>query len=155
MLAIARTESALHPYAISLNEPQKIARYAGYPDARVDLARAPQSPGEARRWAHWFRAHGFTTSIGIMQINTEVAPLYGVSESELFNPCVNVRVASQILGNAYTRASKQYRDPAQALAAAISSYNTGNWQNGISNGYVKEVYRNVRRLGHVSNWGIP
>ena len=145
MLAIARTESALRPYAVSINRPRKLAKSAGYPNARIDLTRAPESPAEARRWAHWFRAHGFTTSIGIMQVNTEIAQHYGVSDSELFNPCVNVRVASQILGDAYSNANQQYRDPAHALASAISAYNTGNWRSGMSNGYVSQVYRNGRK----------
>lgn len=144
MLAIARTESSLHPYSISTNYPQKLAHMSGYDHARIDLARQPASKAEAIRWAAWFRQHKVTVSIGVMQVNNQVAARYGVTDEELMEPCTNVSVAAQILADYYSSASVMYPQPQQALRAAISAYNTGSLSAGFSNGYVSQVYRNGR-----------
>ena len=43
MLAVATTESDFHPYAISINSPQKIASSIGLNNQAIELARQPNS----------------------------------------------------------------------------------------------------------------
>lgn len=148
MLAIARTESALQPYAISLNSPRHLAKKQGYTNSVLRLAREPKSLAEALAWTGWFHSHGLSVSIGLMQVNIEMAARYGVTDKELFDPCTNIAVAAAILGNAYKTSSAYYGQSDRALVAAISAYNTGNWKDGIANGYVAEVLKNGRQNVH-------
>ena len=53
MLAVATTESALYPYAISLNRPIQIAQAIGLANSQIQLARQPHSRQEAIQWMHW------------------------------------------------------------------------------------------------------
>jgi type IV secretion system protein VirB1 len=46
-----------------------------------------------------------------------------------------------VLTRNYVRASKQYGNQQAALQAALSAYNTGDFQKGITNGYVGFVLK--------------
>lgn len=76
--AIIRQESAYHPYALSINHPATEAQRQGYPDGLYQLAQQPRTRREAIAWAKWLLRHGHTVSIGLMQVNTEVAPALGI-----------------------------------------------------------------------------
>ena len=77
--AVALTESALHPYALSLNYPATVAAYNGLHNQEVYLTRQPATLPEAIHWTRWFHSRGYTVSIGLMQINSENAARYGVT----------------------------------------------------------------------------
>src|SRR5437016_4838049 len=51
--AIARTESALYPYALSINRPHKLARRQGWNRGTITLERQPLSREEALAWTKW------------------------------------------------------------------------------------------------------
>ena len=144
LAAIARTESALFPFALSINYPQTAARSAGFNNSSMLLARQPATLAEALGWATWFELHGYTVSVGLMQVNTQTAKLYGISPRQLFDPCLNVKTGAAIITTYYHQAHRRAASTSEALLNAISAYNTGNTNSGYSNGYVGGVYGNRR-----------
>jgi type IV secretion system protein VirB1 len=140
MLAIARTESALNANALSINHPNAEAWRAGYSRGQLALTRQPKDQTEAIHWIRWFAAHGYTVSVGLMQVNVETARHYGVRADELLEPCTNLRVGARILIVAYSTVARDLGDGLAALDAALSLYNTGNPTAGVRNGYVADVY---------------
>ena len=144
LAAITRTESAFFPFALSINYPQTSARRAGYANSSMLLARQPRNLSEAVGWAVWFERHGYTVSVGLMQVNTQTARLYRVSLHQLFDPCLNVRTGAAILTDYYHLSHRSAPDTSQALLDAISAYNSGNTVSGYGNGYVGGVYHNRR-----------
>jgi type IV secretion system protein VirB1 len=145
LLAIARTESGLYPNAISINHPRSSAKYAGYRDAEIILSRQPQNKMEAARWVRWLAAHHLTVSIGLMQVNAEIASRFSVSAEQLFDPCTNLRVGAAILIAAYSDLARDMGEGFPALDAALSLYNTGDSRAGFRNGYVANVYAHALR----------
>lgn len=120
-LAIARAESALHPYAVSINYPEHSARAHGFSSGTLGLAKQPKSKAQALRWTSWLLAHRYTVSIGLMQINTQQADQLGVTVPDLFDPCTNLSASSRILRKAYTHESTH----PDALDRSLSIYNGG------------------------------
>jgi type IV secretion system protein VirB1 len=103
------------------------------------LERQPGSYAEAVNWTRWLVAHGFNIDAGIMQLNVRNWARFGITPENVFDACRNMNAGGQVLTENYMRASKQYGPGQQALRAAISAYNTGNFQDGFSNGYVRKV----------------
>jgi type IV secretion system protein VirB1 len=140
LLAIANTESALYPNAISMNRPNAAARRAGYTDGQLVLTRQPKDRKEAMYWLQWLASHRYTVSIGLMQVNSEMAPKFHVKPDELLEPCTNLRIGAAILISVYTDLAREIGEGFSALDAALSFYNTGNLVAGFRNGYVANVY---------------
>ena len=67
--AIARTESALYPYALSINRPHQLARRQGWNRATITLERQPASLEEAVGWTKWLLGQGITVSIGLAKFD--------------------------------------------------------------------------------------
>jgi type IV secretion system protein VirB1 len=145
LLAIAKTESALYSNAISINRPKAAARRAGYSDGQLFLTRQPKDRKEATSWLHWFLRRRFTVSIGLMQVNSEMAPRFHLKPEQLLEPCTNVQVAAAILISVYTDMAYQMGEGFSALDAALSFYNSGNSTIGFHNGYVATVYAHAPR----------
>lgn len=144
LAAITRTESAFYPFALSINYPQTSARRAGFADSSMLLARQPKDLKEAVGWATWFELHGYSVSVGLMQVNTQTAKLYRVSMRQLFDPCWNVSTGAVIIADYYHHRHRTTPSSSDALLDAISAYNSGNTNTGYSNGYVAGVYSNRR-----------
>lgn len=142
LAAITRTESAFYPFALSINYPQTSARRAGFANSSMLLARQPKSLNEALGWATWFELHGYTVSVGLMQVNTQTAKLYRINLRQLFDPCQNVRAGAAIITDYYHRTHHATSSTSDALLDAISAYNSGNTSTGYANGYVSGVYSN-------------
>ena len=140
LLAIARTESDLYPNAISINHPKAAARRAGYGDGEFVLSKQPKDRSQAKSWLQWFAVHHYTVSIGLMQVNAEMALRLGVKPDQLLEPCTNLKVGARILIAAYSTAAREIGEGFAALDAALSLYNTGSSRAGLRNGYVAEVY---------------
>jgi type IV secretion system protein VirB1 len=124
--SIMRTESAGNEFAIGVNGAER-------------LARQPANQAEAIAWARWLLANGRNFDAGLMQVNTQNWKRFGLTPETVFDPCTNVRVGGSILTANYSRAMKVYGPGNKALLAAISAYNTGDFERGYSNGYVKRV----------------
>lgn len=129
--AVVRHESNVRPYAIGLNSK----------DSR--LPRQPRNKGEAIATAEWLKANGYNFDGGFGQVNVRNLDWLGMSVADLFDPCKNLAGAARVLTDCYSRASKQFPGEQQALQAALSCYNTGNFTKGFSNGYVSLVAANA------------
>jgi type IV secretion system protein VirB1 len=145
LLAIARTESGLNANAVSINRPRGSARRAGYSDGEIVLSKQPRNRIVATRWLRWLTAHHFSVSIGLMQVNIDVAPQFSVNPEQLLEPCTNLRVGTAILVSAYTGSARKIGEGFDALDAALSIYNTGDARSGFRNGYVASVYARAPR----------
>ena len=140
LLAIARTESGLYANAISINRPRSAARRAGHANGELVLAKQPKDRREATSWLHWFTVHHYTMSIGLMQVNAEMAVQFHVEPDQLLEPCTNLRIGAAILISMYTDLAREIGEGFSALDAALSLYNTGDPAAGFRNGYVAKVY---------------
>jgi type IV secretion system protein VirB1 len=145
LLAIARTESGLNPNAISINRPKAAACLAGHADGELILTKQPKDRREAESWLHWLSAHRYTVSIGLMQVNVEMAPQFHVRPEQLLEPCTNLRLAAAILVSLYTGVAREIGEGFDALDVALSLYNTGDPNTGVRNGYVANVYAHADR----------
>jgi type IV secretion system protein VirB1 len=145
LLAIANTESALYSNAISINRPAAAARRAGYSDGQLVLAKQPKDRNEAMYWLHWFESHRYTVSVGLMQVNSEIAASFHLKPEQLLEPCTNLHVGGAILISAYTDMAHLVGEGFSALDAALSLYNTGNATAGFHNGYVATIYAHAPR----------
>jgi type IV secretion system protein VirB1 len=137
--AIARAESAFHPYALSLNYPRRTASEHGLGTGGITLARQPRTRGEALAWTRYLLKRGRSVSVGLMQINTEHAANLRLTVDQLFDPCTNVRVGARLLTARYQAAAAIEGEGQQALQQALSEYNSGSAVIGVANGYVTNV----------------
>jgi type IV secretion system protein VirB1 len=143
--AVALTESALHPFALSLNYPATVAAYNDLNNQEVYLSRQPETLAEGIRWAHWFHSHGYTVSIGLMQINSENAARFGVTVRQLFDPCINVAIGARMLGEIYSTTQHSAKADVSSLMSTFSAYNSGSFTTGLKNGYAATVMRKAHR----------
>jgi len=137
--AIARAESAFHPYALSLDHPRRTAREQGFGAGEIFLARQPTDLAEARAWTHWLLERGRSVSIGLVQISTQHAADLGITVDQLFDPCTNLRAGARVLTAEYQRAAAVRGEGQDALQQALSKYNSGSSTLGFDNGYVTSV----------------
>ena len=87
----------MYPYALSINYPAHSAHALGYKESNLFLAEQPKTREEAINWTRWLLQHGYTVSIGLMQVNIEVAPALHIQPATLFEPCTNLAAAARIL----------------------------------------------------------
>lgn len=131
MQAIIATESRGNYLAIGINY-------------RYKLKYQPQNLVQAKAWLDYLLKHRYNIDIGLAQVNIKNIYKYGYKPEDMFDPCKNLKVASQILYTNYHQAYiKNYGDKRIALLQAISAYNTGNYNRGFSNGYVQKVLNNT------------
>jgi hypothetical protein len=64
----------------------------------------------------------------------------GDTVAHMFVPCMNIRAGAEILTADYLAALITRPDPQTALKAALSAYNTGDFERGFFNGYVAKYY---------------
>jgi len=140
LLAIAYTESGLYANALSINRPSAAARRAGYSNGQLALTKQPKDRQEATYWLRWFGLHRYTVSIGLLQVNTEMAAQFHLKPEQLLEPCTNLRVGAAILISLYTDLAREMGEGSSALDVALSFYNSGNAITGFRNGYVSNVH---------------
>lgn len=139
LLAIARTESALNPWALSLNRPRKVALSMGI-EGEAHLARQPKSKAEAVRWAQHLEARGLTVSLGLLQVNSEELRRLGIPIAAAIEPCTNLKLGALLLSYHYRAAGKAGGVARMPLAEALSRYNSGHPTLGVQSGYVGKVF---------------
>lgn len=127
LAAVVSHESSGNPYAIGVNSKA------------MKLPRQPRSKTEAVRIAKRLLADGYNFDSGYGQINSKNLDWLGLSVDDLFDPCKNLAGSATVLTECYKRASSRRSGEQAALRAALSCYNTGDLQAGISNGYVQRV----------------
>jgi type IV secretion system protein VirB1 len=146
--AIARTESALYPYALSINRPHQFARRQGWNRGTITLERQPASLEEAIAWTKWLFAKGITVSIGLLQVNSEQAALLHLTTEQLFDPCTNLHSGAALLSTTYAETARIHGEGFAALDFALSYYNTGSPTAGLTNGYVQQVKTHAKHSEH-------
>jgi type IV secretion system protein VirB1 len=144
MLAVATTESDFHPYAISVNRPQKLASSIGLNNQAIELARQPNSKLEAIFWMRWLLRHHISVSVGLLQVSTENAARFHLNPEQLFDPCTNIAVGANLLAEAYAAQMQAAPYDPDALLHALSVYNSGTANFGFYNGYVDRILKNAK-----------
>lgn len=127
MSAIVQVESKGNPLAMNLNN--------GY-----QLQFQPKSEDQAKKWISALEQKHYNFDVGLAQVNNKNAIKYGYKSTDLLNPCINLKVASDILIQNYKDALVHSKHNSDAMQKAISAYNTGNFRSGFRNGYVHKVY---------------
>lgn len=135
--AIIRVESGGNQFAVGIN--CAAAR-------RIH----PKSAQEAAARARYFISKGYSVDLGLMQINSRNLPGLGLTVEQAFDPGSNIQAGATILTRGYRGAVKRYGPGQNALGAALSAYNTGNYEQGFRNGYVGKIFCNagIRRSLH-------
>jgi type IV secretion system protein VirB1 len=114
--AIAQAESGLEPLAIHDNTVQRTFQPANLPEA-IALA------------TDLIVAQHHSVDLGLMQVNSANFATLGLSIANAFDACHSIEAGGHVLSSVYQR----------ALRGALSAYNTGDPQRGVSNGYVSRV----------------
>lgn len=125
--AVVKHESRMQQYAIGVNRK-------GH-----QLKRQPRSLEEATAAAQKLIDQGIDFDAGLGQINVRNWAWLKLDATTVFDPCRNLTAAQTVLADCYARALPTHQDPQQALRAALSCYNTGNFRRGFTNGYVGKV----------------
>ncbi|MDR5791706.1 lytic transglycosylase domain-containing protein [Caballeronia sp. LP003] len=138
MSAIVKVESSGKAYALADAGPLNVPY-----EQRKNMVRSyfPSSLDDAAQLARDLISNGHTVSLGLAQVNDRNLSHYGLTIEQALDPCTNLATGAKILSRFYQKASKQFGEGQQALEAAISAYNSGSFERGISNGYVGQVYR--------------
>ena len=126
--AIIKVESGGNPLALNVNKRNGV----GYP-----LPEKIKSTVEAVGAARGAISAGHTVDMGYMQVNSANLARLGYTVEDMFDPCKNIKAGAQILSEAYALALPRHGNEQAALRAALSPYNTGNFQRGFANGYVQ------------------
>lgn len=143
MGAIVGVESGGNPFAVSINYPQAlIAKGRDVPD----LSSQPRSVGEASQLVESLVSQGFSASLGLAQISTEHLGEFGLSYVQLFDPCINLKLAERILMRCKQQVALTGHAAAPPIARILSCYNSGNESLGLHNGYVDSVVAYARAL---------
>jgi type IV secretion system protein VirB1 len=100
----------------------------------------PHDQAEAITLARQLVAAGHRVDLGLMQVDSVNLPALGLSVTQAFDPCTNVRAGATILTADYAAARQQWGDGQIALQHALSAYNAGNFYRGFRNGYVARYY---------------
>ena len=141
---IAKQESALRPWALSVNYPNGTARKLGEPGGYARLQRQPTSKHQAIRWANRLIEQGHTVSFGLMQISSQNLARLGYTLEQAYEPCTNIKIAGTLL--AQKMASAKSFAPHDPLPTALSLYNSGDPRMGFTNGYVAGVLNQKVKL---------
>jgi type IV secretion system protein VirB1 len=116
VVGIAKTESGLNPLAIH--------------DNATGLSYAPDSTNEAIALASsLILGQRHSVDLGLMQINSANLATSDLDIAHAFDACHSMGAGARILSGAFYH----------ALRVALSTYNTGDPQRGIDNGYVARV----------------
>lgn len=146
--ALIAVESAGNPYAVSINRPQALS-HAGIDPPDYDQ---PHSAREALQLTLTLMRKGFTTSVGLAQINIEHLSGLHLHLADLFNPCVNLAVAQRVLLACDSGQSQRGGlSSGMRLRRTLLCYNSGTFDTELQNHYASAVTRAaVRHLRRAS-----
>lgn len=131
--ALIRTESNGHFYAIADAGPAHLPWRIRKNQVRSFF---PSTLEKAEKLAEQLIEEGHIIAVGLTQISSRNLKQFGFTLKQALDPCLNLHLGEKVLANFYANALKKYKSPDQALLAAISAYNTGNFRDGFDNGYV-------------------
>ncbi|WKV52603.1 lytic transglycosylase domain-containing protein [Dickeya fangzhongdai] len=117
-LDVARVESGFNPYAIAEIIPKARKTSGGNPV----ISHLPASRVEAERIIRRLAVQDRRYSVGLMQITSTNFRHYGVTATDLLDPCTNLSVFERILSDCYWHGG--------TLKRALSCYYSGNFRTG-------------------------
>lgn len=120
---VVTAESAANPFAIGTVPA---------------LERQPATLEEAVATARALAAAGRRYDAGLAQISSANFTWLELTLEQAFDPCTNLAAGARVLAHCYERARATH-DGQAAVTAALSCYNTGNFEAGVANGYVQRV----------------
>ncbi len=126
--AVARTESALDPWALH--------------DNTTGISEKPASQDQALSDARAWVGRGDSVDVGLMQVNSVNFSALGLTVRSALDPCASLAGGAAVLQAAYG-GGKTTADQQVALLMALSRYNTGSPLKGIMNGYAHAVMVNA------------
>jgi len=128
---IVRVESAGNQFAVNINTKNGVKLR---PTIKINTMQ------EAIAVSYAAIERGHTVDMGYMQINSANLKALGYTIENIFYPCANIKAGAAVLSASYARALPKYKNEQAALRAALSAYNTGNFQSGFENGYVMRYF---------------
>lgn len=137
-LDVARVESGFNPYAIAEIVP-RARRASG--DNPV-ISHLPASRAEAERIIRRLAVQDRRYSVGLMQITSTNFRHYGVTATELLDPCTNLSIFERILSDCYRRGG--------TLKRALSCYYSGDFRTGQQPEAAFSGTSYLQRVGYVS-----
>jgi type IV secretion system protein VirB1 len=143
MHALIAVESAGNPFAVSINRPGR----AGLGDVDLPVFTQPHTANEARRLVQTLHAAGYSTSVGLAQINTENLTVWRLPLTALLDPCMNLLLAQRVLIDCDRISARS--PPVNAtirLNETLSCFNSGDPSTGIANGYAARVHLAALRM---------
>ncbi|MFC4484246.1 lytic transglycosylase domain-containing protein [Cupriavidus campinensis] len=140
MGAIVKTESNGRMFVLSDDGPRSLP----FSERKAMLRTIHAgTAAEAATIAKDLISKGHLVGLGLTQVSSQNLARLGLTVEQVLDPCTNLQAGSKILAAFYVNAAGKYRDEQAALRAAISAYNTGNFERGFSNGYVRTVLNNT------------
>lgn len=136
LAAVVQTESRFQLYSINVNQ-------AG----RSIASRRFGSAAEAVAAVEELLRQGIDNiDLGPAQINLRAGHLQrrGKSVADAFSPCTALSISADVLVDCWTRAPS--RDEQTRLDDTLSCYNTGGFERGRTNGYVRLVRASAERV---------
>lgn len=79
---------------------------------------------------------GHSVDMGYMQVNSGNLKSLGYTVEDMFDTCKNIAAGARVLTAFYSNALPKYPNEQAALIAALSAYNTGDFNTGFLNGYL-------------------
>jgi len=137
-LDVARVESGFNPYAIA----EIIPKATRAPRDNNVISHQPASRDKAELIIRRLMAQGRRYSVGLMQITSTNFHHYGVTASDLLDPCTNLSVFERILSDCYKRGG--------SLKRALSCYYSGNFRIGQHPEAAFSGTSYLQRVGYVS-----
>jgi type IV secretion system protein VirB1 len=115
MALIVAHESGGHPWAINVN---------GLSNGSMTFPNKPLAVATA---THYIRL-GYKVDMGLAQVDSENLGRLGLSISQAFSPCTNVKAGAAIFSGAWKGAQAHGFSGGNRLMAALSAYNSGNYR---------------------------
>lgn len=134
---VIKVESRFHPFAVADAGPVNLPW-----NIRKSMVKSYylNSKEEAISKVTELLNQGHTVSLGLMMLNDRNLKWMGISIADTFDPCTNIKYGSDLLYQNYITALKVFPDKNEALQAALSMYNSGDFYRGKRDGYVNLVY---------------
>ncbi len=143
---VARVRSGFNPYAIAEIVPKAGPSFGN----QHIISHLPASRGDAEHILRRLSAQDCRYSVGLMQITSTNFRHYGVSATELLDPCTNLSVFEHILRDCYRRGG--------TLKRALSCYYSGNFSTGQQPETAFSGTSYIQRIGYPpasSRYAVP
>ena len=128
--SLVRQESSFNPYAIGL-------------DGKAVLQRQPRSLEEAIATVEELQKENQQFSVGLAQIHVSNIKRFGLTWTQAFDPCTNLKYGQAVLIDFHQNALKAGFKQDGAVFAALRGYNSGDIHAKVSNGYATEILGRV------------